>query len=241
MDQQGYVPPPPPMVAPSPRPQSHATSMCLIVGSILGVVFLMFGCVMAAILFPVFADAREKARQTSCLSNERQLSTAALSYAQDYDERLPPPTYWCEGLGPYTKNSQVFLCPALGGVRSNYWLNEKVPGRGLVEFKKPAEAVLLFEARDSWDKVGGEPDTEKPHNESGNLAFVDGHAKWLSPAAVVEWTPTWSPLPPGHGEPAPKPGHMEPGASRTRAESESGSSRREGAESPPSGPNADWS
>lgn len=45
--------------------------------------------ILAAILFPVFAKAREKARQTSCLSNCRQLGTAFLSYAQDYDEKLP--------------------------------------------------------------------------------------------------------------------------------------------------------
>ncbi len=45
--------------------------------------------ILAAILFPVFAQAREKARQTVCLSNERQLGLALLQYAQDYDETLP--------------------------------------------------------------------------------------------------------------------------------------------------------
>ncbi len=48
--------------------------------------------ILAAILFPVFAKAREKARQTSCLSNIRQLSTGILSYAQDYDEKFRCPT-----------------------------------------------------------------------------------------------------------------------------------------------------
>ncbi|MDI9602862.1 MAG: prepilin-type N-terminal cleavage/methylation domain-containing protein, partial [Acidobacteriota bacterium] len=51
--------------------------------------------ILAAILFPVFAKAREKARQTSCLSNLRQLGTAMLSYAQDYDERVTVGTTWC--------------------------------------------------------------------------------------------------------------------------------------------------
>jgi prepilin-type N-terminal cleavage/methylation domain-containing protein len=45
--------------------------------------------ILAAILFPVFARAREKARQTSCLSNVKQLSLGMLMYTQDYDERLP--------------------------------------------------------------------------------------------------------------------------------------------------------
>src|SRR5881296_1738464 len=51
--------------------------------------------ILAAILFPVFAQAREKARQTACLSNEKQMGTAVQMYAQDYDEGLPAwDSYW---------------------------------------------------------------------------------------------------------------------------------------------------
>jgi prepilin-type N-terminal cleavage/methylation domain-containing protein len=46
--------------------------------------------ILAAILFPVFAKAREKARQTSCLSNQKQLALAWMQYVQDYDEVVPP-------------------------------------------------------------------------------------------------------------------------------------------------------
>src|SRR5437879_6040384 len=49
--------------------------------------------ILAAILFPVFAMAREKARQTSCLSNARQMGTALMAYAQDYDENIPGTGY----------------------------------------------------------------------------------------------------------------------------------------------------
>jgi len=76
--------------------------------------------ILAAILFPVFAKARAKARQTSCLSNLRQLGTASLSYVQDYDETYPPNTYtydgavmhtWVDMQMPYMKNSQIVQCP----------------------------------------------------------------------------------------------------------------------------------
>jgi prepilin-type N-terminal cleavage/methylation domain-containing protein len=50
--------------------------------------------ILAAILFPVFAKAREKARQTSCLSNVKQIGLACLMYAQDYDEVLSPRGAW---------------------------------------------------------------------------------------------------------------------------------------------------
>jgi prepilin-type N-terminal cleavage/methylation domain-containing protein/prepilin-type processing-associated H-X9-DG protein len=76
--------------------------------------------ILAAILFPVFARAREKARQTSCLSNLKQLGLGVLMYAQDYDEMLPGADCaalqdgrnWDIVAQPYVKNWQVFQCPS---------------------------------------------------------------------------------------------------------------------------------
>jgi prepilin-type N-terminal cleavage/methylation domain-containing protein/prepilin-type processing-associated H-X9-DG protein len=77
--------------------------------------------ILAAILFPVFAQAREKARQISCSSNLRNLGTAVLMYAQDYDETLPLATYalsgfdfvtWHDLTDPYTKNKAIWHCPS---------------------------------------------------------------------------------------------------------------------------------
>ncbi|MGC8666716.1 MAG: DUF1559 domain-containing protein [Chthonomonadales bacterium] len=81
--------------------------------------------ILAAILFPVFAQARESARMTSCLSNMRQLGTALRMYGQDYDETYPNIRIWAPGNGdlnkgliwknvvmPYIKNKQIFACPS---------------------------------------------------------------------------------------------------------------------------------
>jgi prepilin-type N-terminal cleavage/methylation domain-containing protein len=79
--------------------------------------------ILAAILFPVFAQAREKARQIQCLSNSRQLATANAMYTQDYDETILPSTnyavdpgdplrIWPAMIQPYVKNHGVFLCPS---------------------------------------------------------------------------------------------------------------------------------
>ena len=75
--------------------------------------------ILAAILFPVFAKAREKARQTSCLSNTKQIMLAVLQYCQDYDETMPsnniastPPNYFGDEIAPYCKNTQMFTCPS---------------------------------------------------------------------------------------------------------------------------------
>jgi len=80
--------------------------------------------ILAAILFPVFARAREKARQTSCLSNVKQITLACLMYAQDYDEMLPcgrpqylacandSTAFWQHVVMPYMKNMQMLVCPS---------------------------------------------------------------------------------------------------------------------------------
>jgi prepilin-type N-terminal cleavage/methylation domain-containing protein/prepilin-type processing-associated H-X9-DG protein len=75
--------------------------------------------ILAAILFPVFARAREKARQTSCLSNVKQISLAAQMYTQDYDEKWVPwatsMNWWWGTAVPYIKNQQIFACPSGDG------------------------------------------------------------------------------------------------------------------------------
>ena len=78
--------------------------------------------ILAAILFPVFAKAREKARQTSCLSNVKQLGIGIMMYVQDYDETYPRTSYldgggvndwtWTSVTQPYVKSNQVFVCPS---------------------------------------------------------------------------------------------------------------------------------
>ena len=77
--------------------------------------------ILAAILFPVFAQAREKARQASCLSNTKQLGLGIYQYVQDYDETLPMgrvilpgvlDTSWAKDVYPYVKSVGVFICPS---------------------------------------------------------------------------------------------------------------------------------
>jgi prepilin-type N-terminal cleavage/methylation domain-containing protein/prepilin-type processing-associated H-X9-DG protein len=78
--------------------------------------------ILAAILFPVFAKAREKARQASCLSNMKQFGIGILSYAQDYDEKLVlyyqynpyaiNLRWWGDMIQPYVKNYQLLSCPS---------------------------------------------------------------------------------------------------------------------------------
>lgn len=85
--------------------------------------------ILAAILFPVFARARENARRSSCLSNTKQLGLSVLQYAQDYDEKLPPSListtspltdkWWGFLIQPYLKSNQLLYCPSDTGLNTN--------------------------------------------------------------------------------------------------------------------------
>jgi prepilin-type N-terminal cleavage/methylation domain-containing protein len=75
--------------------------------------------ILAAILFPVFAQAKLAAKATSCLSNLRQLDTSFVMYQTDYDDQFPlgaygtvtGVTFWHDEINPYVKNKQIWLCP----------------------------------------------------------------------------------------------------------------------------------
>ena len=139
--------------------------------------------ILAAILFPVFAQARAKARQTSCLSNGRQIGTAFLMYTQDFDENLPLTTYplpsnsWTSQAQPYIKSQQLFRCPsddsdnwdaATSPRLSSYFLNAYMAGSGpygnLAAIKSPASVIYVAESAKNINR-----DHFHPFNWNGNL------------------------------------------------------------------------
>jgi len=97
--------------------------------------------ILAAILFPVFAKVREKARAVSCLSNEKQIGLGMVQYTQDYDEAMvkgwygvngyqgsdPTPASekykWMDAIYPYTKSQQIYNCPSFSGNKYVYYKN----------------------------------------------------------------------------------------------------------------------
>lgn len=102
--------------------------------------------ILAAILFPVFARARENARRASCLSNMKQFGLALVMYSQDYDEKIyrgDTAQWWTVPYMPYIKSEQILLCPSAPRRQYNYsWygytnynsnslvLNYALPGEG---------------------------------------------------------------------------------------------------------------
>jgi len=218
--------------------------------------------ILAAILFPVFAKVREKARQTSCLSNEKQLGLGFAQYTQDNDESFPPATNrqvglpgvgygWGARIYPYVKSVQVYKCPddgsyfgypnvvsyafnvCLDPTNGGYFTTSTLPA-----LSAPAVTVLLDElggcgsvvsqdlsVGQDWTEstngdvanndflewsyeatgpLGGFPYVSGTavtqtgrHTDGSNFLMADGHAKWLTGAAVSPGGVPWANSTPG--------------------------------------------
>ena len=152
--------------------------------------------ILAAILFPVFARAREKARQASCQSNLKQIGLALRMYSQDYDETLPrlytdvrPATisggyfHTPELLHPYIQNAQIWMCPS---ERSDYqsFDNDIKCTYGYNQSR--------FVDRVNFDSGLAVAEIEDP---AGTLAFIDDdelYAGPYSPAVPTDYDPNAS-------------------------------------------------
>ena len=135
--------------------------------------------ILAAILFPVFAQARDKARSAACLSNTKQLSLGVIMYSQDYDEHLPLAKNWYDAAYPYYKN-KGFVCPERPRKQGiGYAMDERLSGRSMDKIGAPHDKrPLLYEssnlapnAHDSGTSFAGR------HKGTGWVGFVDGHVK----------------------------------------------------------------
>ncbi len=92
--------------------------------------------ILAAILFPVFAQAREKGRQAACMSNTKQIMLGVMQYVQDYDETFPRAFYggqggpwdWHQNIQPYVKNTGVFQCPSDPSKEAPSYMSAQGPG-----------------------------------------------------------------------------------------------------------------
>ena len=207
---------------------------------------------LAAILFPVFARARESARRASCMSNLKQIGLGTMMYVQDYDEKYPMGLSWTSAsdhttlnweqiIFPYVKSEQIFLCPSssssTAGGNGNYganwlmmpympWTSDSTVSMAAIQ--APASVYMLMDAGTillqpkpssssntytssvtapaayAWylpgtkklvEASGGtspafgsaqEADyaSEGRHFDGSNMAFADGHVKWLKTSQI---------------------------------------------------------
>jgi len=140
--------------------------------------------ILAAILFPVFAKAREKARQTSCLSNQRQITTATMIYVQDHQELLPTADVFWGSLG---LDKGVLICPTAGKkVTNGYGVNSNIGGLALGEITKPETTPLVMDCTvASNNVVNAWNEADYRHNKQAIYGCIDGHTEIASQVPVL--------------------------------------------------------
>ncbi len=155
--------------------------------------------ILAAILFPVFARAREKARQTTCTSNQRQIVALTQMYAQDHDEMLPLTASFWSDIKP---DPGVLTCPTLGKTPPNgYNYNGYFAGTSIGALKDPTISILTFDGKNINNNTTDKADIDYRHSSSALVSYVDGHVApakspiMLNPNAVEVTNYNWLQLP----------------------------------------------
>jgi len=134
--------------------------------------------ILAAILFPVFSKAREKARQTTCTSNQKQLATATMMYVQENEETLPPAEFWSVVDGA---SGKILICPTAGKkIARAYGYNSFIAGKGLGEIASPEDIGLTADALGDLTNglITNNDDMEKRHAGGVIASFIDGHVTY---------------------------------------------------------------
>ncbi len=151
--------------------------------------------ILAAILFPVFAKAREKARQSSCLANTKQAALGLLQYCQDYDERVFAVYYGYNAglyplqlIQPYMKNQQVCICPS--GTAGQTWYSYYYPFNyserivaptsaglcnsrpSLSQFEKPSEFFVAMDGSNYVFQYSG---------HINNTTYTGAYSQYITP------------------------------------------------------------
>ncbi len=167
--------------------------------------------ILAAILFPVFARAREKARQANCQSNLKQQMTAVAQYVTDYDSHTPRSSYnvpagtarypngttgnaylWYHLIYPYIKNHQILTCPSYPGppytggyvMPAGYGGNNQGWNKKMRKYKYPAELGLIMDAGWNRDTAnGGTSDLEVAAKQAVSYYLLDWDTKTANVAS----------------------------------------------------------
>jgi prepilin-type N-terminal cleavage/methylation domain-containing protein/prepilin-type processing-associated H-X9-DG protein len=172
--------------------------------------------ILAAILFPVFARARENARRASCMSNLKQIGLGIIQYTQDYDEKYPqtytydsPSQIWYTSIWPYVKSAQVFQCPSdssTTGAKNSYMVTSATysaaalfvvsygynyrigrEGSTTTSLSSIASPSTLVMLSDAGSKVGADGIvTESSPVKVGGFMFLVDHGYSTGVAALLE-------------------------------------------------------
>ena len=162
-------------------------------GTIVSGIVLFMLPILAALLLPALASAKQKAQEINCMNNEKQLALAVIIYSDDHTNHFPPAATWCDAIKTSVGSDMVFRCVlADSSNRCDYAFNSKLDG---LELRKVnPQTVMIFESDGGWNANGGSELLPAKARHLGKyyvVAFVDGHVEAVNQFRLktLRWDP----------------------------------------------------
>ena len=186
------------VTGPRPTPASQAPKSSKAVWVVVVIVLICFLMIpiLAALTIPAFVAARGKAQEVVCVSHEKTLAVAIISYAQEHNGRFPDAASWCDAIKANTPDD-LFRCPSVldQSSRCGYAFNSALSGRS--KNSVDPKTVLLFEADGGWNASGGKESlssTPRHHSSRSDhvvVAFADGSVQSITSSQLsqLRWNP----------------------------------------------------
>ena len=174
--------------APQPAKKNN-TVLWVVLSVVLG--GSCFVCLIgAAILLPVFSQARKAAMATQSLSNVKQIATALMIYSADFDDRLPKSDEWQDLLEPYTKNPDLFV-PPYKDQPGGYAFNQALSQVFLYDIPIPAKTPMVFESIEAGRNLTGGLEDLRNKEPRAAIGMADSSARRVEilGASSYEWAP----------------------------------------------------
>jgi len=162
-------------------------------GTIVSAIFVFMIPLLAAMMLPALAKAKQRAMTINCVNNMKQLALAARIYSGDHNGHYPSATNWCDALKTGVGSEKVFQCPAAENQneRCHYAYNSHLDG--MEEKSINPSTVLFFEAQGGWNVSGGS-ELMLPASRHGRtfvVAFADGSVRQMTSEQLggLRWNP----------------------------------------------------
>jgi type II secretory pathway pseudopilin PulG len=157
-----------------------------------GIFLFMLPFILAGMLLPALAAAKQKSEAINCVNNLKQLALAVRIYSNNNQDQLPPAATWCDAIKVEAGTEKIFKCAGVSsGSRCDYAFNAKLGGMN--ESKVDPHTVMIFESDGGWNANGGsELMIRKPrHARVFVVAFADGSVQQLreSQLNTLRWDP----------------------------------------------------
>jgi hypothetical protein len=162
-----------------------------IAGIVVSGIMLLMLPVLAGLLLPALAKAKQKAQNINCVNHAQQVALAVRLYADEHDGKCPPAVNWCDAVVNNLSGPEAFRCPQRRDLQSGFAFNAGVAGKTLSSI--PPDTVLIFESDGGWNFAGGSESLtpRPPHGRNYVFGFADGSVRQLGRDELpqLRWEP----------------------------------------------------